>query len=99
MCVWGGGVGVCVELGSGGGRVEGSLVHYMGHLSSCSALWLNKTNQEVDSEQVSEWMGVYGGGEGVVGRLGGRANCVSGCVGEQLALSGTPVIMFCPVAE
>lgn len=34
-------------------------LHYLGHLSSCSALWLNKATQEVDSEQESVVMRLF----------------------------------------
>ncbi|XP_033127172.1 F-box/WD repeat-containing protein 5-like [Anneissia japonica] len=34
-------------------------LHYLGHLSSCSALWLNKAMQEVDSEQESVVMRIF----------------------------------------
>ncbi|XP_071489302.1 F-box/WD repeat-containing protein 5-like [Diadema antillarum] len=34
-------------------------LHYLGQLSSCSALWLNKATQEVDSEQESVVMRLF----------------------------------------
>ncbi|XP_071948006.1 F-box/WD repeat-containing protein 5-like [Antedon mediterranea] len=34
-------------------------LHYLGNLSSCSALWLNKAMQEVDSEQESVVMRIF----------------------------------------